>query len=100
MCVRRTLNRVSAMILARRLQNAFCADAVGHRDAADDIISLSRRRAMIAPNHAENEADKDKLHIAHTARRRNAMRASRFMCHGRHPINSDWIDSDDQVTRR
>lgn len=31
---------------------------------------------MIAPNHAENEADKDKLHIAHTApRRRNALRS-------------------------
>jgi hypothetical protein len=62
-------------------------------------ISSLARRAMIAPNHAENEADKDKLHIAHTARVREReaskcyMRASRFMCHGRHPINSDWIDS-------
>jgi hypothetical protein len=62
------------------LRNAFCADAVGHRDAADDIISLRRRGAMIAPNHAENEADKDKLHIAHTARGVEMLCAPLVLC--------------------
>jgi hypothetical protein len=48
---------------------------------------------MIAPNHAENETDKDKLHIAHTARVREREREA-SKCYARLSFYVPWATPD------